>query len=87
MNLTRQFAGPWAIGEIIENDIGVIFVWGTFVGDTFLPGAFTYAYGFFQLFSFHLPLMFILAHLVDYRCVMAVIIIAAIITVTYGKAR
>ncbi|XP_043665127.1 transmembrane protein 62-like isoform X1 [Vespula pensylvanica] len=59
--------GPWAIGEVIENHIGIIFAWGTFVGNSFLPGAFTYAYGFFQLFSFHLPLMLILAHQADKR--------------------
>ncbi|XP_043522394.1 transmembrane protein 62-like isoform X4 [Frieseomelitta varia] len=58
---------PWAIGEVIENQTGVIFAWGTFVGKSFLPGAFTYAYGFFQLFSFHLPLMLILANRVDKR--------------------
>ncbi|XP_014599513.1 PREDICTED: transmembrane protein 62-like [Polistes canadensis] len=59
--------GPWTIGEVIENHIGVIFAWGTYVGNSFLPGAFTYAYGFFQLFSFHLPLMLILAHQADKR--------------------
>ncbi|XP_015436785.1 PREDICTED: transmembrane protein 62-like [Dufourea novaeangliae] len=59
--------GPWAIGEVIDNHTGVIFAWGTFVGNSYLPGAFTYAYGFFQLFSFHLPLMLILAHRVDKR--------------------
>ncbi|XP_003703373.1 transmembrane protein 62 isoform X2 [Megachile rotundata] len=59
--------GPWAIGEIIENHTGIIFAWGTFVKNSYLPGGFTYAYGFFQLFSFHLPLMLILAHRVDKR--------------------
>ncbi|XP_043584753.1 transmembrane protein 62-like isoform X2 [Bombus pyrosoma] len=59
--------GPWAVGEVIENQTGVIFAWGTFIGKSFLPGAFTYAYGFFQLFSFHLPLMLILANRVDKR--------------------
>ncbi|KZC13997.1 Transmembrane protein 62 [Dufourea novaeangliae] len=61
------FKCPWAIGEVIDNHTGVIFAWGTFVGNSYLPGAFTYAYGFFQLFSFHLPLMLILAHRVDKR--------------------
>ncbi|XP_026297136.1 transmembrane protein 62 isoform X2 [Apis mellifera] len=59
--------GPWAVGEVIENQTGIIFAWGTFIGNSFLPGAFTYAYGFFQLFSFHLPLMLILANRVDKR--------------------
>ncbi|XP_029050433.2 transmembrane protein 62-like [Osmia bicornis bicornis] len=59
--------GPWAIGEVIENHTGVIFAWGTFVKNSYLPGGFTYAYGFFQLFSFHLPLMLILGHRADKR--------------------
>ncbi|XP_076377043.1 transmembrane protein 62 isoform X2 [Megalopta genalis] len=59
--------GPWAIGEVVDNHTGIIFAWGTFVGNSYLPGAFTYAYGFFQLFSFHLPLTLILAHRVDKR--------------------
>lgn len=59
--------GPWIIGEIIDNHTGVVFAWGTYVGKTFLPGSFTYAYGFFQLFSFHLPLTLIVAHRVNRR--------------------
>ncbi|XP_043278139.1 transmembrane protein 62-like isoform X2 [Venturia canescens] len=59
--------GPWSVGEVIENQIGVVFAWGMFIGDVYLPGSFTYAYGFFQLFSFHLPLMMILAHRVEKR--------------------
>ncbi|XP_066592487.1 transmembrane protein 62-like isoform X2 [Prorops nasuta] len=59
--------GPWTIGEVIENHIGVIFAWGTFVGNSYLPGGFTYVYGFFQLFSFHLPLTIILSHHADKR--------------------
>ncbi|XP_023287605.1 transmembrane protein 62 isoform X2 [Orussus abietinus] len=59
--------GPWAIGEVIENHVGVIFAWGIFVANSFLPGSFTYAYGFFQLFTFHLPLVLMLAHRIDRR--------------------
>lgn len=76
--------GPWTIGYLVEDHLGVIFAWGIFVNNTFLPGSFTYAYGFvqvikknyffgcnsnilffFQLFTFHMPLIFILAHGVD----------------------
>ncbi|XP_011883013.1 PREDICTED: transmembrane protein 62-like [Vollenhovia emeryi] len=68
MSYTICFAiGPWTIGEIIEGHIGVIFVWGTFVGNMYLPGGLTYAYGFSQLISFHMPLTLILAHHVDCR--------------------
>ncbi|KAG7203784.1 hypothetical protein KM043_013805 [Ampulex compressa] len=29
--------GPWTVGEVIENHTGVIFAWGTFVGNSYLP--------------------------------------------------
>lgn len=41
--------GPWSVGEIIEGYIGVIFAWGTIVNGSYLPGSFTYAYGFLQV--------------------------------------
>lgn len=41
--------GPWSIGHIIEDYVGVIFAWGIFINGTFLPGSFTYAYGFLQV--------------------------------------
>lgn len=59
--------GPWSAGYIIEDHFGVIFAWGIFVRDAYLPGSFTYAYGFIQLFMFQLPFTFILANCVDYR--------------------
>ncbi|XP_029663755.1 transmembrane protein 62-like isoform X2 [Formica exsecta] len=59
--------GPWTVGEIIEDHIGVIFIWGIFIGNRYLPGGFTYAYGYFQLCCFYLPLMLIIAHRVDRR--------------------
>lgn len=65
---TLYFAiGPWTVGEIIEDHMGVIFVWGTFIGNMYLPGGLTYAYGFLQLICFHMPLTLILAHHVDRR--------------------
>ncbi|XP_071559664.1 transmembrane protein 62 [Temnothorax nylanderi] len=59
--------GPWTVGEIIENQTGVIFVWGTFIGNMYLPGGLTYAYGFLQLIGFHIPLTCFLACHVDRR--------------------
>lgn len=44
--------GPWSVGHIIEDHIGVIFAWGIFINGTYLPGSFTYAYGFLQVFCF-----------------------------------
>ncbi|KYN32576.1 Transmembrane protein 62 [Trachymyrmex septentrionalis] len=65
---TLYFAvGPWTMGEIIEDHTGVIFVWGTFIGNMYLPGGLTYAYGFLQLLCFHLPLTVTLAHHIDRR--------------------
>lgn len=59
--------GPWSIGEVIEGHIGVIFAWGLFVNGTYLPGSFTYAYGYFQLVTFEIPLILALAHHLDKR--------------------
>lgn len=62
------------MGEIIEDHMGVIFVWGTFIGNIYLPGGLTYAYGFLQLICFHMPLTLILAHHVDCRSVILIIL-------------
>ncbi|KAJ8922672.1 hypothetical protein NQ315_007704 [Exocentrus adspersus] len=59
--------GPWSIGHLVEDHIGVIFAWGIFVNGTFLPGSFTYNYGFLQLITFQLPLTLILANIADHR--------------------
>lgn len=67
--------GPWAVGEVIEDNIGVIFVWGTFIKGSYLPGSFTYAYGFAQVsllliiiiitYLFKFPI-YIVAHIFKY---------------------
>lgn len=62
-------AGPWAVGEVIDGHIGAVFAWGLLVNKAFLPGSFTYAYGFLHICSFQLPLTLILAHDVDRRFV------------------
>ncbi|XP_071537020.1 transmembrane protein 62-like [Panulirus ornatus] len=59
--------GPWFVGEVIEDHIGVVFAWGTFVNRSYLPGSLTYAYGFFQMLVFHLPLILAVAHCIDFR--------------------
>lgn len=58
--------GPWSVGHIIEDYVGVIFAWGIYVNGTFLPGSFTYAYGFLQLITFQIPITFILGTGVDH---------------------
>lgn len=61
--------GPWSVGYIIDDNLGVIFAWGIFINGAFLPGSFTYAYGFLQLFTFHLPMIFLLANICDIKYV------------------
>ncbi|KAG0724229.1 Transmembrane protein 62 [Chionoecetes opilio] len=59
--------GPWFVGEVIENHTGVVFAWGIFVNRSYLPGSLTYAYGFVQMLTFQLPLIFAVAHCVESR--------------------
>ncbi|KAJ4435764.1 hypothetical protein ANN_18383, partial [Periplaneta americana] len=72
--------GPWSIGEVIEGHTGIIFAWGTIINGAYLPGSFTYAYGFLQvcisylkfqilerMCTFQLPLTLILAQSVEHR--------------------
>ncbi|XP_017772189.1 PREDICTED: transmembrane protein 62-like [Nicrophorus vespilloides] len=58
--------GPWSIGYIIEDYIGVVFPWGIFVNGSFLPGSFTYVYGTLHLLILQLQ-VFNLANAVDSR--------------------
>lgn len=37
------------MGEFMTGHLGVLFVWGTFVKGTFIPGSLTYFYGIFQV--------------------------------------
>uniref|UniRef100_A0A023F0B0 Putative conserved plasma membrane protein n=1 Tax=Triatoma infestans TaxID=30076 RepID=A0A023F0B0_TRIIF len=60
-------AGPWAVGELIDGYIGVIFIWGIFVNGSYVPGSFTYGYGFVQLFLFQGPLVVFTAYALDRR--------------------
>ncbi|CAG9823206.1 unnamed protein product [Phaedon cochleariae] len=59
--------GPWSIGHIVEEHVGAIFAWGIYVNGTFLPGAFTYCYGFVQFVTFQIPLTCIVANAVFFR--------------------
>ncbi|KAF2894815.1 hypothetical protein ILUMI_11361 [Ignelater luminosus] len=59
--------GPWSIGYIVEDHLGAIFAWGIFVNGAYLPGSFTYAYGFLQLMTFQIPLTLVLANGVAHR--------------------
>ncbi|KAL6258336.1 hypothetical protein P5V15_010422 [Pogonomyrmex californicus] len=59
--------GPWAVGELIEGHMGVIFLWGIIIQNHFLPGGLTFVYGFLQLWCFHIPHILHLAHYMDRR--------------------
>lgn len=53
--------GPWFIGEVLTNSVGVVFCWGTFVYGSYLPTATTWLYGTYHLITAHLPLLIALA--------------------------
>lgn len=59
--------GPWLVGEIIEGHTGVMFIWGTFVAGSYLPGSLSYLYAAIQLCLANLPTQICLAVLVDNR--------------------
>lgn len=61
--------GPWFIGEVMDGYIGAIFAWGIIVNGVYIPGLFTYVYGFIQMFLCQFPLTFILACCADERFV------------------
>lgn len=59
--------GPWLVGELLDNQYGIVFAWGTFIYSSFLPGSLTFAYGFALVLTFLLPLIIGLAHCIDCR--------------------
>jgi len=59
--------GPWLVGEIIEGHTGVMFIWGTFVAGSYIPGSLSYLYAAIQLCLANLPTQICLAVLVDKR--------------------
>lgn len=59
--------GPWSIGEVIDDHIGVIFIWGIYIDGSFLPGSLTFLYGFFQLLLCQFPLICIYAMCIEKR--------------------
>ena len=61
--------GPWFVGEIVQGQTGVVFSWGTFLGDKFLPGSMSYCYGFLHTLTFNLPLVFIIGNTADCRLI------------------
>ena len=56
--------GPWLVGELIHDHTGIIFIWGTWVAGSFLPGTLTYLYAAIHLAVATLPTQLFLAVLV-----------------------
>ncbi|GFT55733.1 transmembrane protein 62 [Nephila pilipes] len=54
--------GPWFIGYIIDDHIGVCFIWGIFLAGTFLPGGLTYFAGTIYLLTFYIPFILCLSN-------------------------
>lgn len=59
--------GPWFVGDFLTNHTGVLFIWGTFVKGTFIPGSLAFFYGIFQVLSFNAPLTLFLGKALDAR--------------------
>ncbi|XP_026565201.1 transmembrane protein 62 [Pseudonaja textilis] len=49
--------GPWFIGELIDDHVGVCFSFGLIVNGQFFEGVSTFAVGILQVLFFNLPLM------------------------------
>lgn len=59
--------GPWFVGRLLTNELGVVFVWGIIVHGSFIPGGLTFFYGIFQFITFTVPLTLLMGHLLDLR--------------------
>lgn len=55
--------GPWFVAELLEDHLGVVFIWGMYVNGSFLPGSLAYFYGVFQIITFHIPLLMYLGYM------------------------
>ena len=47
--LGGSVAGPWFVGYIMEEELGICFTFGLYVKGTFLPGSLTFVYAAFQV--------------------------------------
>lgn len=54
--------GPMFIGYLVDEAIGVCFVWGVFIGDTFLHTGLTYNVGSLFLLLIHIPHLILLSN-------------------------
>ncbi|KAG1682030.1 Transmembrane protein 62 [Nymphon striatum] len=59
--------GPWFIGSMSEGHFGVVFVWGIFLRNEFIPGSLAFVYLLFQGLFFHLPMVLAISQCVGYK--------------------
>ncbi|XP_074600919.1 transmembrane protein 62-like isoform X2 [Brevipalpus obovatus] len=59
--------GPWFVGELLTNHWGVYFAWGAYIDGSWAPAALTYLLGTVEIWLFHIPIIFLLGHIVDCR--------------------
>lgn len=53
--------GPWMYCEIADGQYGFVFVSGIYVDGVFIPGSFSFMWGFVQLLLFQFPLIWVFA--------------------------
>ncbi|OQR73783.1 transmembrane protein 62-like [Tropilaelaps mercedesae] len=53
--------GPWFLGAIVEEHLGVCFLWGTFVDGNFLPGGIIFFYAIILLLVYYIPFVVLLS--------------------------
>ncbi|XP_063418697.1 transmembrane protein 62-like [Mytilus trossulus] len=58
--------GPWFIADVLEGEVGVLFVWGLYVKGTLLPGCLAYLYGTFHIVLFNIPLLLMTGYIIHY---------------------
>lgn len=65
--LIYTLVGPWSFHEVLDGQVGYYFVWGIFVNNEFIAATLNWWYGYHQLMFFQLPLMMIIAGVVNRR--------------------
>ncbi|XP_022671622.1 transmembrane protein 62-like [Varroa destructor] len=53
--------GPWFLGAIVEEHLGICFLWGTFVDGSFIPGGIIFFYALLLLLVYYIPFVVLLS--------------------------
>lgn len=59
--------GPWFIGYLLTDHLGIVFAWGIIINNSFIPGGQTYMSAIYQFLTFNLPMTWIVGHILDQR--------------------